>query len=96
VGRALMELGRDDLARVVVAIEVTVMKSLREDGARATGDEIQQRFDICECLIRLLRGDLGWGLQRVIDHLPHYLRCELDGQRWEPDRRTIWMPTDGA
>ncbi|TMQ08612.1 MAG: hypothetical protein E6J90_39830 [Deltaproteobacteria bacterium] len=43
-----------------------------------------------------LRGDLGWGLQRVLDHLPHYFRCELDGQPWEPDRRTCWMPEDGT
>jgi hypothetical protein len=95
VGTLLDALGNDELPRVVLGIEHAVHKSFATDGARMTGAEVRRRFDICERLFRQLRGDLGWGLQRVIDHLPHYLRCELDGQPWEPDRRTLWMPEDG-
>ena len=84
------------LARAVVGIEQAVTGSFETDGARMTDAEIRRRFAICERLFRQLRGDLGWGLVRVIDHLPHYLRCELDGQAWEPDRRTLWMPEDGS
>lgn len=84
------------LGQVLHVIEKAVMDSLDADGARLTAAEVRRRFQICERLIRQLRGDLGWGLQRVLDHLPHYLRCELDGQPWEPDRRACWMPGDGA
>ena len=84
------------LERAVFGIERAVTRSFETDGARMTDTEVRRRFGICERLFRQLRGDLNWGLHRVLDHLPHYLRCELDGLAWEPDRRTIWMPTDGT
>ena len=83
------------LERAVLGIERAVARSFEADHARMTAAEVRRRFGICEQLFRQLRGDLHWGLHRVLDHLPHYLRCELDGQAWEPDRRTIWMPDDG-
>jgi hypothetical protein len=86
--------GRGQLARAVLAIEHVVASSFNDDGSRMTGAEVRRRFRICERLFRQLRGDLHWGLVRVLDHLPHYLRCELDGRAWEPDRRTCWMPGD--
>lgn len=85
----------DQVGRVMLAIERAITRSFAEDGSRATGDEIRRRFALCERLVRQLRGDLGWGLQRVLDHLPKYLRCELDGVRWMPDARTVWVPSDG-
>ena len=87
--------GGDELTRLVLGIERAVARSFEIDGARMTTSEVRRRFQVCARLLCQLRGDLGWGLQRVLDHLPHYLRCELDGERWEPDRRTIWMPHDG-
>jgi hypothetical protein len=87
---------RDQVVTVAHAIEAAVEESFVADSSRRTGDEIRRRLAICERLIRHLRADLGWGLQRVLDHLPHYLRCDLDGEPWEPDKRTIWMPQDGA
>jgi hypothetical protein len=87
---------RSQVAAVSAAIEAAVGKSFRDDSARMTRDEVRRRFEICERIFRTLRGELAWGLQRVLDRLPYYLRCELDGKRWEPDRRTIWMPGDGA
>ncbi len=87
---------KDQVGRAMLTIERAVSRSFEEDDGRMTGDEICRRFHICERLIRRLRGDLGWGLHRVLDHLPHYLRCELDGEPWEPDQRTIWMPEDGS
>lgn len=88
--------GRDQIGRVMAAIEGAVAQSFKQDGSRMTGAEVRRRFGICERLIRSLRGDLGWGLHRVLDHMPRYLRCELDGQSWKPDERTIWMPEDGT
>ena len=92
----LEALAQNHLARVVLGIEHAVAKSFEDDGARMTGDEVRRRFGICEKLYRQLRGDLDWGVQRVLDHLPQYLRCELDGVPWEPDHRTCWMPGDGT
>lgn len=71
----------------------------RRGGARSvsvSGDELKRRVNICLKIFRELRGDLGWGLQRAIDHLPRYLRLELDGVKWEPDGRKMWVPGDGA
>jgi hypothetical protein len=85
---------RDQVGRVSLAIERAIERSFRQDGARMTGDEVRRRFAICERLVRRLRGDLGWGLQRALDHLPRYLRCELDGIPWQPDARTVWVPAD--
>ncbi len=96
MGTFLDLMQQEQVGAVTVAIERTIARSLRDDNARVTGDEIRRRFAICERLVRRLRGDLGWGLQRVLDHLPRYLRCELDGVPWEPDVRTVWTPGDGA
>jgi hypothetical protein len=87
---------RGQLERAVLGIERAVTRSFETDGARMTDAEVRRRFGICERLFRQLRGDLDWGLVRVLDHLPHYLRCELDGRAWEPDGRTLWMPEDGT
>jgi len=92
----LETLAKDDLGRVTLGIEHAVSQSFEADRARMTGAEVRRRFGICERLFRQLRGDLGWGLVRVLDHLPEYLRCELDGTPWEPDSRTCWMPGDGT
>ena len=86
----------DQVARVTVAIERAIADSFAADGARMTGSEVRRRFVLCERLVRQLRGDLGWGLGRVLDHLPHYLRCELDGVAWAPDARAVWVPEDEA
>lgn len=94
---AFLDLVSDDqVARVTVAIEHAICNSFATDGSRMTGDEVRRRFGLCERLVRQLRGDLGWGLQRVLDHLPHYLRCELDGVPWTPDARQVWVPEDEA
>ena len=94
--RAFLDLvEHGQLARVAHAIETAVTTSFKTDGARPTGDEVKRRFRVCERIFRALRGDLSWGLERVLDRLPHYLRCELDRVPWKPDKRTIWMPEDG-
>ena len=83
---------REQVGQVALAFERAVAGSFAEDGARPTGDEVRRRFAMCERLLRQLRGDLGWGLQRVLDHLPRYLRSELDGIPWSPNVRTLWTP----
>ena len=95
MSRVFLDLvGQDEVARVALGIEHAVALSFAADRSRPTSDEVRRRFRICEELVRQLRGDLGWGLQRVVDHLPHYLRCELDGVPWKPDARVVWVPED--
>jgi hypothetical protein len=95
VGAFLDLVARDQVGPVLLGIERAIAESFREDGARMTRSEARRRFLASARIFRLLRGDLHWGLQRALDHLPGYLRCELDGVRWDPDARTIWIPGDG-
>lgn len=87
-------LAQDQIGRVTRGIEAAVVASFREDRSVQTGAEIRRRFNICVRLVQQLRGELGWTIPRVLDHLPHYLRCELDGIAWTPDARTVWTPSE--
>ena len=53
--------------------------------------ERRRRLSMCTKIIRTLRGDLKWSLVRILDHLPEYLRAELDGESWEPGARESWI-----
>lgn len=99
VFRGLIE---DDLVgRVTNDFVEAIQGSFSEDAERdgrlppMTRAEVRRRFDICAKIFIQLRGDLKWGIQRITDHLPIYLRAELDGKTWEPDQRKCWMPRDG-
>jgi hypothetical protein len=87
-------LAQDQIGRVTLGIESAVAASIREDGSQWTGAEIRRRFNICVRLVKQLRGELGWAVARVLDHLPRYLRCELDGIAWVPEARTVWTPSE--
>ena len=63
---------------------------------RITQAEVKRRIEITCAIFQQLRGDLSWGLERVFDHLPRYLRNELEGIPWKPDERKMWVPDDGA
>lgn len=80
----------EQIADVVQGIVSAVDASFREDGSRATGDEIRRRFNISIRILEELRGDLGWAMPRVLDHLARCLRCKLDGIPWTPDARALW------
>lgn len=100
----LANLTQDQKRIVTQAVCRAVQASFQEDQRRigrprsinVTSDETKRRGNICLKIYRELRGDLEWGLQRAIDHLPQYLRSELDGVPWEPDQRKVWAPGDGA
>ncbi len=83
------------LADVVNGIQTTIELSFAVDGATITGAEVKRRFQLCEGIFKVLRGDMQWGIARIVDHLPEYLRAELNGETWEPNSRTCWMPKDG-
>ncbi len=90
----LIELNQ--VGRVTIAFEVMIAQSLARDKCRATRSEVKRRFDICADIFKQLRGDLHWGIDRALNFLPTYLRAELDGVSWQPDKRSMWMPFDGA
>ena len=84
-----------NLGKTILGIEMAITSSFAIDGSTMTTSEVKRRFGICERLFKNLRGDLGWGIERIIDHLAEYLRYELDGVVWEPDKRSCWMTGDG-
>lgn len=90
----LIESGQ--VGRVTIAFEAIIADSFISDGARLTRSEIKRRFEMSAVIFKKLRGDLHWGIERVLDFLPTYLRDELEGVDWKPDTRTMWMPRDGS
>jgi hypothetical protein len=80
--------------RVAGSITAIVERSFTEDGSRQTQNEARRRGEICLSIFSQLRGDLGWSTTRALDHLPRYLRSELDGQPWKPDNRSAWSPAN--
>lgn len=81
--------------RLTPAVARAVSISFR-DGGTTTMLEIRRRRQLCWEIAKQLRYDLGWGIARIADCLPHYLRLELDGVNWEPDKRQCWIPEDGG
>lgn len=51
---------------------------------RRTKSEVQRRTHICEKWIRIMRGDMGFGLEKTLDLLEYAMRSELDGKDFEP------------
>ena len=95
-----------ELKRTYEAIESAIFRSIATDIQREpfshiaqrgiTKDEIKYRFKICEAWFRHARGDLGYSLEKTIDLMGHALRCELDGQVFDPEAlatKRIWTPT---
>lgn len=96
-GSAFLELvgNRVNLGKTTLGIQTAIELSYAQDGAAITQWETTQRFKHCEKIFKVLRGDLKWGIDRIIDHLPRYLRAELDGDDWTPDSRQCWIANDG-
>ncbi len=98
-----LELAKGDpvvLNQVVRGFEKVIRNSFAPDkdpvrGGTPTASHVRERFVICERIFRALRNDKQWGVQRILDKLPEYLHCELNGQSWEPDNRSVWVPSDG-
>jgi len=94
-----------DLVVVYKALEKAIMRSFAEDLRRnpfgrlaqsgVKESDLQERFKMCETWIRRARGDLGFSLDKTLDLMPHALRCEIDGQTFDPAtmRTSIWTPT---
>lgn len=60
--------------------------------------EVKRRFEICARVFCHLRADLKWSVDRALDMMPYYLRCELEGIAYSPESHqghAMWAPTDG-
>lgn len=93
---------RQEVSALVLGIEKAISESFAQEAERGeslghmTRDEVKRRFNICCEIFKSLRGECHWSIERIVHALPKYLRCELDGESWEPEKRAIWMPEGTA
>lgn len=98
MARELLDLLDGDTAnfnRMCVGVTDVIERSFQRDRLMLirpiiNDTERKRRLTMCEKIIRTLRGDMKWSLTRILDHLPEYLRAELDGESWEPSARASW------
>lgn len=71
-----------------------VRASFQQDRSNPTLHQAKWRTEILARYYRELRSDLHWSEERILEHLPYILRCELDGKRWEPPSvEDAWAPS---
>lgn len=76
----------DNLQEVVTMIQRAVLVSLQTHiMINLTPAELQRRVDICCDILEILILDLKWPLIKVNDFLPTYLKCEIDGSKYNPE-----------
>jgi hypothetical protein len=81
---------------ITLAIADAVAQSFGPDVKRATRRDLQTRTSKAIDIVLQLRSDLTWGLARIKDQLPYYLKKEVNGESWEPDQRSVWIASDGV
>jgi len=86
----------NQLGRVTSSFMEIVAGSFNRDPARLTRSSVKERTEILVLGFRYLRGDMKWGVERILGELPEYLHCKLNKKPWEPPKRQCWIPGDGA
>lgn len=88
----------EEVGRVTNGFTEIIGASFVADGGTPTADEIKRRFNLCLRIFCEIRADLKWPIVKILDRLPYYLRCELDGGKYNPadeDRgRAMWAEKD--
>lgn len=82
------------MGKLVRVLENAVRRSFEEDKSRRTQDEAKRRTRICVAVIRELRNDMKWSIDRIASELPVALRAKLDGIPWDPStaaRRSMFL-----
>ena len=107
-GRIASLVTEGKIPAVVIGIETAVALSLAHDrtpgriilvhaNAGPSKAEVKRRVEICIDIFRQLRGDGHWSVEKIVDHLPRFLRAELDGTDWKPEAtamvRSSWLST---
>lgn len=86
-----------DLGSLTVGVTKAVEKSfVRQTMRNPTRDEISRRFTLCVKWAKVFRGDLKWGIQRIVDEFDNVLRADALGIPYEPPTRQCWIPSDGV
>ena len=87
------------MGRLCNAITEAVLKSFCDEKGKMNKDvtqaEVKDRFTVCVKAARQLRGDLKWGLERIIGDLDEVLICSLSKTEFKPSDRKCWVPSDG-
>ena len=83
---------QQDFVQVFDVFYTTIMLSFRIVDTAALGkqsvistDEVRRRWKLCERWFRMMRGDLGYSLNKTLDSIPTALVCELTEQEFIPD-----------
>ena len=75
-----------DVPRVLEGFTDAVDLSFRTNPVRnLTKSEVRRRSKICADLFEMLKGDLDWSIPKIMDLLPIYLQCRLDGIQFNPE-----------
>ena len=88
----------NSLGALVTGVTDAIYQSFKENGLRSkevSDTEKRMRFKILMDWAIVLRADLKWGVQRIVDAMPEILKTELNGKKWEPTKRQCWIPQDG-
>ncbi len=84
------------LGQLVDGITTALHSSFKAQVMRVpTDDEKRRRFGICMDWAVILRGDMKWGVQRIVGAMPEILKTTLAGEKWQPSQRQCWIPEDG-
>jgi hypothetical protein len=87
----------NDVGRVMGAMERAILQSyVKHPFLGGMSDrENKRRIEMLVRWIPVLRKDLGWSTERVLDAFPHILSQELSGTRYVPDEtRSMWAATE--
>lgn len=81
-----------DVGKVTLGIEDAITLSFITNPMREmTKAEISRRFRVCSDIFMNLRRDFRWSVPKILDLLPTYLKCELDGVPYDPSTiRDSW------
>lgn len=83
------------IREVVHGMSTAVAASYALEGGRRTQAEDGRRAKLCVDLVRIMRGDCGWTIRRIVDELPEALRARVRGEDWEPPKGVLWTGPNG-
>ena len=79
------------IPQVLLGVESAVSTSFAVDKCRMTQREATRRVNKALDIFCQLRRDKHWSVDRITQSLTKFLRCELDGEPWEPEERDAWI-----
>lgn len=102
IGRpeTIVELFPGDLmGRLVRGVTEAVHKSFCDKQGKMSREitqaEIRERFNACMKWAKTLRGDLKWGIERIVGQFDEILICHLAKKDYVPPQRQCWVASDG-